>query len=62
MSLFQPLWIASLASAAIIFMAISKMPIRTRKENSVLKLKQIVTGAIAAFVIDSVLHGLRMEW
>ncbi|HFR4185157.1 TPA: YhgE/Pip domain-containing protein [Bacillus cereus] len=50
-SLFQPLWIASLASAAIIFIAISKMPIRTRNENFVLKLKQIVTGAIAALVI-----------
>jgi len=57
MSLFQPLWIASLASAAIIFMAISKMPIRTRKENFVLKLKQIVTGAIAAFVI-----GFGLTW
>lgn len=39
MSLFQPLWIASLASAAIIFMAISKMPIRTRKENFCIKTK-----------------------
>ena len=46
-SLFQPLWIASL-ECAIIFIAISKMPIRTRNENFVLKLKQIVTGAIAA--------------
>ncbi|MES5955633.1 DUF3533 domain-containing protein [Bacillus fungorum] len=56
-SLFQPLWIASLASAAIIFMAISKMPIRTRNENFVLKLKQIVTGAIAALVI-----GFGLTW
>ncbi|HDR4725186.1 DUF3533 domain-containing protein [Bacillus cereus group sp. Sample62] len=56
-SLFQPLWIASLASAAIIFIAISKMPIRTRKENFVLKLKQIVTGAIAALII-----GFGLTW
>lgn len=56
-SLFQPLWIASLASAAIIFIAISKMPIRTRNENFVLKLKQIVTGAIAALVI-----GFGLTW
>ncbi|RKF52789.1 phage infection protein [Bacillus wiedmannii] len=56
-SLFQPLWIASLASAAIIFIAISKMPVGTRKENFVLKLKQIVTGAIAAFVI-----GFGLTW
>ncbi|GAB6438271.1 MULTISPECIES: YhgE/Pip domain-containing protein [Bacillus] len=56
-SLFQPLWIASLASAAIIFIAISKMPIRTKNENFVLKLKQIVTGAIAALVI-----GFGLTW
>ncbi|MED0989964.1 YhgE/Pip domain-containing protein [Bacillus nitratireducens] len=56
-SLFQPLWIASLASAAIIFIAISKMLVGTRKENFVLKLKQIVTGAIAALVI-----GFGLTW
>jgi YhgE/Pip-like protein len=56
-SLFQPLWIASLASAAIIFIAISKMPVGTRKENFVLKVKQIVTGAIAALVI-----GFGLTW
>ncbi|HDR7798409.1 TPA: DUF3533 domain-containing protein [Bacillus tropicus] len=56
-SLFQPLWIASLASAAIIFIAISKMPVGTRNENFVLKLKQIVTGAIAALVI-----GFGLTW
>ncbi|MBE7150142.1 YhgE/Pip domain-containing protein [Bacillus mycoides] len=57
MSLFQPLWIASLASAAIIFIAISKTQVGTRKENFVLKLKQIVTGAIAALVI-----GFGLTW
>ncbi|WP_075307804.1 YhgE/Pip domain-containing protein [Bacillus wiedmannii] len=57
MSLSQPLWIASLASAAIIFIAISKMPLGTRKENFVLKLKQIITGAIAALVI-----GFGLTW
>lgn len=57
MSLFQPLWIASLVSAAIIFIAISKMPVGTRKENFVLKLKQIITGAIAALVI-----GFGLTW
>ncbi|MES9700775.1 DUF3533 domain-containing protein [Bacillus sp. JJ927] len=56
-SLFQPLWIASLASAAIIFIAISKMPVGSRKENFVLKVKQIVTGAIAALVI-----GFGLTW
>ncbi|KAA0769934.1 phage infection protein [Bacillus wiedmannii] len=56
-SLFQPLWIASLASAALIFIAISKMPIRTRNENFVLKLKQIVAGAVATIVI-----GFGLTW
>ncbi|MED0875668.1 YhgE/Pip domain-containing protein [Bacillus mobilis] len=56
-SLFQPLWIASLASAAIIFIAISKMPVGTRSENFVLKLKQIITGAVAALVI-----GFGLTW
>ncbi|PFM48021.1 phage infection protein [Bacillus cereus] len=57
MSLFQPLWISSLASAAIIFIAISKMPVGTRKESFVLKLKQIVTGAVATLVI-----GFGLTW
>ncbi|MDA1571142.1 phage infection protein, partial [Bacillus cereus] len=56
-SLFQPLWIASLASAAIIFMAISKMPVGSRKENLVLKIKQIVAGAVATIVI-----GFGLTW
>ncbi|MDA1761046.1 DUF3533 domain-containing protein [Bacillus cereus] len=56
-SLFQPLWIASLASAAIIFIAISKMPVGTRKENFVSKLKQIVAGAVATLVI-----GFGLTW
>ncbi|MBT2668374.1 DUF3533 domain-containing protein [Bacillus sp. ISL-4] len=50
-SLFQPLWMASLASAAIIFISISKMPIRTRKENLVTKVGQILMGAVVALVI-----------
>ncbi|HDR7793975.1 TPA: DUF3533 domain-containing protein [Bacillus luti] len=56
-SLFQPLWIASLASAAIIFIAIRKMPVSSRKENFVLKVKQIITGAVAALVI-----GFGLTW
>ncbi|PQZ52793.1 MULTISPECIES: YhgE/Pip domain-containing protein [Bacillus] len=56
-SLFQPLWIASLASAAIIFIAISKTRVGTRKENFILKVKQILVGAIAAFVI-----GFGLTW
>ena len=50
-SLFQPLWIASLASAAIIFIAVSKLPISTRKENLMTKVGQILMGAIVSLVI-----------
>ncbi|MCT4479845.1 DUF3533 domain-containing protein [Peribacillus frigoritolerans] len=56
-SLFQPLWMASLASAAIIFISISKMPIRTRKENLVTKMGQIFMGAVVALVI-----GFGLTW
>ena len=50
------------SSAAIIFIAISKMPVSSRKENFLLKVKQIVTGAIATLVVGLVLHGLQMGW
>ncbi|PLT32801.1 YhgE/Pip domain-containing protein [Bacillus sp. V5-8f] len=50
-SLFQPLWMACLASAAILFIAISKLPISTRKESLVTKVGQIVMGGIVALVI-----------
>ncbi|MBS4201339.1 DUF3533 domain-containing protein [Bacillus sp. FJAT-49732] len=56
-SLFQPLWMASLASAAIIFMAVSKTPISNRKENLAAKLGQILIGAVAALVI-----GFGLTW
>ncbi|MFJ7826126.1 YhgE/Pip domain-containing protein [Psychrobacillus sp. NPDC096623] len=50
-SLFQPLWMASLASSAILFIAISKLPISTRKESLFTKVGQIVMSAIIALVI-----------
>ena len=56
-SLFQPLWMASLASAAIIFIAISKIPFSTRKENLVRKSGQILMGAVLALVI-----GFGLTW
>jgi hypothetical protein len=42
---------ACLASAAILYIAISKLPISTRKESLVTKVGQIVMGAIVALVI-----------
>jgi len=50
-SLFQPLWMAVLASSAILFIAVSKMPNTTRKENLLTKIGQIFMGAIIALVI-----------
>lgn len=56
-SLFQPLWMASIASAAIIFMAVSKLSITNRKENLAAKSAQIFMGAIVALVI-----GFGLTW
>ncbi|SDM64549.1 YhgE/Pip domain-containing protein [Bacillus sp. OK048] len=56
-SLFQPLWIASLASAAIIFISVSKLPIANRKENLATKVVQILMGAIVSLVI-----GFGLTW
>ncbi|MCM3127083.1 YhgE/Pip domain-containing protein [Paenibacillus provencensis] len=56
-SLFQPVWIGSLATAAIIFMASSKMLFRTKKESLMLKIGQILIGAAAAVVI-----GFGLTW
>nr|WP_249310504.1 DUF3533 domain-containing protein [Bacillus sp. FJAT-49736] len=56
-SLFQPLWMAVLASSAIIFIAVRKMPNTTRKENLLTKIGQISMGAIVALVI-----GFGLTW
>ncbi|AGK52859.1 YhgE/Pip domain-containing protein [Bacillus sp. 1NLA3E] len=56
-SLFQPLWIASLAIAAILFLAFSKLPISTRKESLVTKVGQILMSAIVSLVI-----GFGLTW
>lgn len=56
-SLFQPLWIGSLAGAAIIFFAVSKLSITNRKENLIAKIGQILIGAISSLVI-----GFGLTW
>lgn len=56
-SLFQPLWMASIASAAIIFFAVGKLSITNRKENFAVKSGQILMGAIIALVI-----GFGLTW
>ncbi|MEB2629435.1 DUF3533 domain-containing protein [Peribacillus frigoritolerans] len=56
-SLFQPLWMASIASAAIIFLAVRKLSITNRKENFAVKSVQILMGAIVALVV-----GFGLTW
>ncbi|MEC2056084.1 DUF3533 domain-containing protein [Peribacillus psychrosaccharolyticus] len=56
-SLFQPLWMASLASAAILFMVVRKLPIANVKENLAAKIVQILMGAIISLVI-----GFGLTW
>ncbi|MCA1054074.1 DUF3533 domain-containing protein [Rossellomorea aquimaris] len=50
-TLFQPLWIASMASAAILTIAISKVPVTRRREKVLTKAGQIGVGAVVTFVI-----------
>ncbi|WP_226672841.1 YhgE/Pip domain-containing protein [Rossellomorea aquimaris] len=50
-SLFQPLWMASMASAAIIYLAVSKLPVLSRKEKLVSKFIQILIGAVVALIV-----------
>lgn len=56
-SLFQPLWIGCLASAVMIFFAISKLSITNRKEKLISKVGQIVAGAVVALVV-----GFGLPW
>lgn len=56
-SLFQPLWIACLASSAILFIAVSKMTISNRKEKLASKIAQIIMGALVALFI-----GFGLTW
>lgn len=57
-SLFQPLWMASLASAAFIYVALRKIAnTANRKRNFAVKLVQILIGAIATLVV-----GFGLTW
>ncbi|USY55549.1 DUF3533 domain-containing protein [Bacillus sp. 1780r2a1] len=56
-SLFQPLWIACLASAAILFIATRKLKARNRKDVVKAKLIQLFMGAFIALVI-----GFSLTW
>lgn len=58
MSLFQPLWMACMVSAAIIFLAISKTTTVSRIEKITTKLLQIAMGAVVALIVGFVLTWL----
>lgn len=50
-SLFQPLWMATLAAAAILFLQTRNLPVRSVKESMYIKLGQILVGFISACVV-----------
>jgi len=50
-SLFQPLWMASIASAVLIYMVVSKMQMNSRKQNVYAKIGQIIMGAVIALIV-----------
>nr|WP_309122733.1 ABC transporter permease [Paenibacillus sp.] len=56
-SLFQPLWMACIASSAILFIAVSKLSVTTRRESLVSKLMYILMGTIASLVV-----GFGLTW
>jgi uncharacterized phage infection (PIP) family protein YhgE len=50
-SLFQPLWMACIASSAILFITVRKLSVKTRREVLISKLMQILIGAIASLAV-----------
>ncbi|GIX59404.1 phage infection protein [Bacillus paranthracis] len=51
MTLFQPLWMGSLVTAAILFFAVNKMTLATRKERLWTKIGQILMATFVSLVI-----------
>jgi YhgE/Pip-like protein len=56
-SLFQPLWMGCMVSAAIIYIVISKLPIHSQKERFFIQIDQIMIGTAIALVI-----GFGLAW
>jgi len=56
-SLFQPLWMACIASSAILYIAVSKIPVQTRRERLVSKLIYILMGTIVSLAV-----GFGLTW
>lgn len=56
-SLFQPLWMASIAGAAIIFLSLSKLSSTTRMEKLTALIAQVFIGAVTALAA-----GFGLTW
>lgn len=56
-SMFQPLWMASLIGAVLLFIATNKMAVSNRKEKLASLTKQLVTGIVFAAVV-----GFGLTW
>jgi len=56
-SLFQPLWMASIAGAVILFLTVSKVSFATRKEKFSALIAQVLMGAVIALVA-----GFGLTW
>ncbi|WP_332645901.1 YhgE/Pip domain-containing protein [Lysinibacillus sp. 54212] len=56
-SLFQPLWMAIMISAAFVFIAANKLSLNNRKEYLATKVGQILVGAIVALFV-----GFGLTW
>nr|WP_227752057.1 ABC transporter permease [Viridibacillus sp. JNUCC-6] len=56
-SLFQPLWMASIVAAVILWNSTKKLQQKTRKKRLVIKLIQVLVGAICAILI-----GFTLTW
>lgn len=56
-SLFQPLWMASIAGSVILFLTVNKLPTASRKEAVTVRFIQVLAGIVLALVA-----GFGLTW
>ncbi|WP_078414720.1 YhgE/Pip domain-containing protein [Priestia abyssalis] len=56
-SLFQPLWMASIAGSVILFLTVNKLPTASRKEAVAVRFIQVLAGIVLALVA-----GFGLTW
>ncbi|PJZ01649.1 phage infection protein [Bacillus vallismortis] len=61
-SIFQPLWMASLICSALVFLAIKKITCPTKIEKLYLKLWQIVLGILLSFIVGFSIVWISVYW